>query len=486
VNWQKNRGSQSFGKEGTLNKSQSPQATPNSVVTPSTARNPKVFSVREQQQKSNFMADKNSFSSSSEERMPRVTTSSSSSTPNSRERMPRVATNSSSSTPKRQNRIPKAQPKSSSSNSRRSGDNSTRRAKQKTKKTNLAPKKVNLKIPPLPKPFILALRVVVISVGISAILGTVFSFANSSPTQEKSVAVEATQAETKENDEKLKKIFSEVKLGEEVTSLKTKLQDLAGNYPQLEPGVFLLDLDSNDYVSLEGATPRSSASTIKLPILVAFLQDLDAGKVSLDQQLIMTEDVIGSGSGNMQYEKPGSRFTALETASRMISISDNTATNMLIKLLGGQEVVNRRFLEWGLNTTVIRNPLPDLEGTNTTTPEDLANVLAKVERGELISLRSRDRFLQIMRTTVTNTLLPQGLEEDAIIAHKTGDIRSVLGDAGIIDMPNGKRYIAAVLVKRPDNSPEAKEMIQKISKIAYQHFKWSKPNPFLEDESFTN
>jgi beta-lactamase class A len=66
------------------------------------------------------------------------------------------------------------------------------------------------------------------------------------------------------------------------------------------------------------------------------------------------------------------------------------------------------------------------------------------------------------------------LESGAIISHKTGDIKSVLGDAGIIDMPNGKRYIATVLVKRPDNDPLAKEFIQQMSKTAYQYFKSNK------------
>ena len=82
-----------------------------------------------------------------------------------------------------------------------------------------------------------------------------------------------------------------------------------------------------------------------------------------------------------------------------------------------------------------------------------------------------------MYDTRTNTLLPEGLGENATIAHKTGDIRSVLGDVGIIDMPNGKRYVASVLVKRPSNDPKAKELIQQISRTTYEHFKWTSPQP---------
>jgi beta-lactamase class A len=81
-----------------------------------------------------------------------------------------------------------------------------------------------------------------------------------------------------------------------------------------------------------------------------------------------------------------------------------------------------------------------------------------------------------MQGTVTNTLLPAGLEKGAIIAHKTGDIGTTLGDAGIIDMPNGKRYIMAVMVKRPHNDENGRKLIQEISREVYQHFKWSTPN----------
>jgi beta-lactamase class A len=69
------------------------------------------------------------------------------------------------------------------------------------------------------------------------------------------------------------------------------------------------------------------------------------------------------------------------------------------------------------------------------------------------------------------------LDKDAVISHKTGDIGSSLGDAGLIDMPNGKRYVAAVMVKRPHNDPQARELIQKISREIYQYLKQPPPPP---------
>ena len=333
-------------------------------------------------------------------------------------------------------------------------------------------------------PMLLAVYLITIAIGISTILGTIVAIPNSfASITEETASSNVAQVQAIDNKQQhLEGLFSISALGTEIPDLKAKITNLTAKYPELEPEIFIYDLDTKGYVGINHTTEISSASTIKLPILIAFFQAVDAEKIYLDEKLTMTEESIGDGSGNMRYEKPGTQFSALETASKMMTISDNTATNMLIERLGGMDVLNQKFAAWGLNATRLRNPLPDLEGTNTTSPEDLSNLLARIDRGELISARSRDRALHIMRNIVRNTLLPEGLDEDALIAHKTGDIKSVLGDVGIIDMPTGKRYIAAILVKRPDNSPEAKELIQKISKLTYQHFKWQQPRSFTLDK----
>ena len=322
-------------------------------------------------------------------------------------------------------------------------------------------------------PIWLAVYVITIAVGISTILGTIASIVSSWDTPPDTVP--ARVAANSPARTELDNLFAISSLGKEIIPLKSELEQLVELYPDLKPEVFLVDLDTKSFVSIKGQEIIPSASTIKLPILVAFFQDVDRGKIDLSEQLVMTPDVVAEGSGGMQYEQPGTKFSALSTADKMMTTSDNTATNMLIERLGGMQQLNQRFIKMGLRATMLRNPLPDLTGTNTTTPEDMGNLLAKIDAGDLISLRSRDRLLHIMRNVVTNTLLPEGLESGAIIAHKTGDIKSVLGDVGIIDMPNGKRYIAAVLVKRPDNSSQAKEFIQKASNIAYQYFENSPP-----------
>jgi beta-lactamase class A len=276
---------------------------------------------------------------------------------------------------------------------------------------------------------------------------------------------------------------NQIHLTDELTPLKQKLAALDKKQAKIETQAFFIDLDNGKYVNLAGDTPISAASLIKIPVAVAFFQDVDAGKIKLNEKLPMSKDVIASGSGDMQYQQGQKSFTALETVTKMIAISDNTATNMLIKRMGGKAVLDQRFQAWGLTHTQIHNLLPDLEGTNTTSSKDLATVLLKVNQGELISLKSRDRLLGIMQQTKTRTLLPPGLEPGAIISHKTGDIGTVLGDAGIIDMPSGKRYIEAIIAKRPYNDIAARTLIQDMSRATYQHLKATESVPATKQPS---
>ena len=337
------------------------------------------------------------------------------------------------------------------------------------------------RISKLPSPLLYGLRLLVLGVGIAGIAGTTLSIWNPElqveANPERSIQKSTTAAAIATTGGEPTPTAIALPLGNELASLNDQLVQLETQMPGLELSSFVYDLESQAYLNFEGGAPVSAASMIKIPILVAFLQDVDQGNISLTEPLTINAAQVATGSGSMQDDPPGTVYSALETASWMIINSDNTATNMLIDRLGGAAKLNQRFKSWGLEDTVINAPLPDLEGTNTTSPEDLVSLLSMVNQGELLSLRSRDRLFSIMQRTYAADLLPQGLgDQSALIAHKTGDIGAMLGDAGIVDLPNGKRYAIAVMVQRPFNDGRAVEMIRLVSQATFNQFN-QQPTP---------
>jgi beta-lactamase class A len=258
-------------------------------------------------------------------------------------------------------------------------------------------------------------------------------------------------------------------LTQSLDQLQTKLQQCAA-LKNLRTGVFVTDQASGRYVDLNGREAYPAASMIKLPIYAALLAAVDQGKINPDQMLEIKQENVTGGSGWLQWRAVGSKISVRDTADLMIIISDNTATNMLIDLLGGKEACNRQFDEWGLTKTHINNLLGDFEGTNTTSPYDLVYLLARIDRGELISAQSKKWMYQTMQRTKIRTLIPPGLGPGSKIAHKTGDIASMVGDVGIVTAANGQKYFISVQVQRPHNDRRANLLIRGLSKMIYQTF----------------
>jgi len=265
----------------------------------------------------------------------------------------------------------------------------------------------------------------------------------------------------------------------ELKALSDRWKQLAAGQPDLTVSAFMLVLDDGRYAQLAPDTALPAASSIKTPILLVTLEELDAGKLSWNEPLQLSKAVVGGGAGWMASKPLGTRFPTHEVATEMIRVSDNTATNLLIERLGGKEALNARFNALGLSATAVNNWLPDLKGTNTTSARDLARSIALVDTGEALSIRSRDLFREVMGTSVTNTLLPKGLlrglggqqgaPDDSLmikgyrVLNKTGDIGIAYADAGLIELPDGSRAVAAFLVKGPFNDPRSTELIRKLA-----------------------
>lgn len=269
-------------------------------------------------------------------------------------------------------------------------------------------------------------------------------------------------------------VVQTIVLKQEIAPLTTAIKALVTK-PELNVHLMVYEPDQGNYVDLNATTPAASASLIKLPLLVAFLEQLDLQTIALDEMLQLTEGDKAPEAGSLQDQPIGTKISALEVATLMITESDNTATNMMLKRLGGIEVINERMTKWGMNQTRFRNILPDIQGTNTTTAKELVELFAKVEQQQLLSLRSRDLFMDILSQTKNNSLIAAPIETTARIRHKTGTIATLVGDTALIDPPNGRRYFLTVMVRRPPDDPSAEELIRQISETVYNHFQAKPP-----------
>ena len=179
-----------------------------------------------------------------------------------------------------------------------------------------------------------------------------------------------------------------------------------------------------------------AASVIKLPLFLHTLAECAAGRESLDNRIITenSDKVPSCGALNMFT---GAVETDIRTLCRlMICISDNTATNRLIRHFGIDEV-ERGFVAMGLEKTKIRRFLFDSAASargiqNTICPRELGVVLEKLYRGKFVDSATSKYAIDVLLEQQINHKLGGKLYEGVAIAHKTGEDDDLSNDVGIV------------------------------------------------------
>ena len=259
----------------------------------------------------------------------------------------------------------------------------------------------------------------------------------------------------------------------EMTSLKNQIENIISEYKQLHAGVYIYDYQTGKTVEINQDEVFPAASIIKIPVLLdLFNRSKNLVKegekpIDLEKKITFTEAHRTEGSGNLQYKSANVDYSIDYLAKIMIRSSDNSATNMLVEEIGGINEFNASLRHWGFSKTQMSNWLPDLRGTNTTTPKDISTMLYNIDNQKFVSLNSSANIKEYMSKVENRTLIRSQLPDDVVLMHKTGDIGTMLGDAGVIFTPSGKRFILTIMVKRPHNDYGARELIQKISKTVY-------------------
>jgi beta-lactamase class A len=244
------------------------------------------------------------------------------------------------------------------------------------------------------------------------------------------------------------------------------------NLARRTPGAIaldVLDLNTGYTAGFNAARSMPAASTIKLPVMVEVFVQLEAGRFDLARRVTLLASDKDYGSGELCDAPAGTTYSVSQLLEKMIDISDNTATNMLIRLVGRRSI-NRRMNELGLAHTHLAGDVRtegwEIRRTLRTSPADLVHLLALMARGELVDEWSSNEMIAILKADQFNTLLPAPLPGGVPIAHKTGSLFDTLNDAGIVyagDAP----YVIAVMTTALPSKDLGRAFIHTISRLTY-------------------
>jgi len=270
-----------------------------------------------------------------------------------------------------------------------------------------------------------------------------------------------------------------------MATLQTQLEQLAADVQAQggEIGVAIRHLERGEHFEHHAQEPFTAASTIKVPILVALYAGVDRGDIHLETEVrVQPEDQVG-GSGVIHLFSPGAPFTLRDLATLMITVSDNSATNMIIDRLG-MERINGVLQAMGMEKTrvvsklmIVRSPST---GSNTVTAGELTDLLTAIAGGQVISQDACQRMMAILKRQQINdalpSLLPPALPPGAPLgalrwwemAHKTGSIARHEHDCGVLFIP-GQTIVITVLTRGLTNQ-EGKRVIARVGRAVYDAY----------------
>ena len=235
--------------------------------------------------------------------------------------------------------------------------------------------------------------------------------------------------------------------------------------------VSFYDLDQGEGFSINGDKRVPSASMIKLLILLKALDECDKGKINLEDTINLDDHDKVDGSGILKELSNNHKFSIRELLTLMIIVSDNTATNILIDLLGMEEI-NKIGNDLGLEKTSLERKMMDSNARekgldNFTSSNEILKLLKMIYDKDFVSEDFSDLALDILLRQKERQRLKRYLPEDLKIASKSGDLDNLENDGGIFFTEN-KNYILVVLVNQAKSNVLAKEIIGEISLKIYK------------------
>lgn len=221
-----------------------------------------------------------------------------------------------------------------------------------------------------------------------------------------------------------------------VKALQSALQAAVDNAPMAVHAT-VIDLTDGVSANVSGDEKIASASMIKVLIAHTFLEQVKAGTYSLDDTYTLKASDIVGGTGTLAGFGAGAEVTYRDIFMRMIDVSDNTGTNILIDAVG-MDAVNATAKKLGLKCTELNRRMMDYDAINQgienyTCADDLAKLFTMAYDGTFVDKKSSELMMEALRQQTDRCGIINGLPEGTPFAHKTGTLATVRHDGGVVE-----------------------------------------------------
>ncbi len=291
-------------------------------------------------------------------------------------------------------------------------------------------------------------------------------------------------------------------------SLKDAISEIAEGFDGVL-GVSIRHLGTEETARIKGRTLFPTASVFKVPVVVDYFRQVDAGKLDPDEVHFLTDADKVPGSGVLKELTEGMPVTYRDLLHLMMIVSDNTATDLVASKVGFENV-NGAMRALGLRKTTVtkycREILFDLVGINdlsikemtldvfqeaaepgeytgswslgvedndVSTPDEMTKLLGLIVDGKAASRKSCDEILTIMSKCQTGSYrIPKYLPRKAVILQrKTGSLPGIRNDVGVVTIKaTGEKYAITCFTKEASDIYAAEEAIAQVSLKAYEYF----------------
>ena len=242
---------------------------------------------------------------------------------------------------------------------------------------------------------------------------------------------------------------------------------------------------SNDSLLINENENFHAASTMKTPVMIEIFNQVQEGKFSLSDSLLIRNEFksIVDGSkfslelardgGEKLYDSIGTKVSIGDLVRDMIINSSNLATNLLIELVDAKNV-NRKMRMMGAEHINVLRGVEDMKAyeaglSNSTTAYDLMLIFEHLANGTAVNQEADSKMISILLDQHHRDVIPAKLPKDLKIANKTGWITGVHHDSAIVYLPDGRKYVLVLLSKEMDDMEKGTEMLANISKLVYDY-----------------